>query len=314
MMRKAHFLSILDIDHQQAKRWLELAQRLKRRWRAGEVLPVLQGYTLALLFEKPSLRTRVAFEAGMAQLGGHTVYLAPDDVQLGRRESVADVARNLSRWVQAIAARTFSHATVEELAAHASVPVINALSDREHPCQALADFLTLQEHKGRLEELQLAFVGDGNNVCHSLLLLAATLGVHMQVASPPGYEPLPDIVAQAQERAAQSGARLRILHNPQEAVRDADAVYTDVWVSMGQEAEAEVRRQVFRPYQVNEELLRHAKPDAIVLHCLPARRGEEITDEVLDGPRSVVLDQAENRLHTQKALLLALLGKEEAVP
>lgn len=314
MMRKAHFLSILDIDHQQAKRWLELAQRLKRRWRAGEVLPVLQGYTLALLFEKPSLRTRVAFEAGMAQLGGHTVYLAPDDVQLGKRESVADVARNLSRWVQAIAARTFSHATVEELAAHASVPVINALSDREHPCQALADFLTLQEHKGRLEELQLAFVGDGNNVCHSLLLLAATLGVHMQVASPPGYEPLPDIVAQAQERAAQSGARLRILHNPQEAVRDADAVYTDVWVSMGQEAEAEVRRQVFRPYQVNEELLRHAKPDAIVLHCLPARRGEEITDEVLDGPRSVVLDQAENRLHTQKALLLALLGKEEAVP
>lgn len=314
MMRKAHFLSILDIERQQAKRWLELAQRLKRRWRAGEVLPVLQGYTLALLFEKPSLRTRVAFEVGMAQLGGHTVYLAPGDVQLGKRESVADVARNLSRWVQVIAARTFSHATVEELAAHASVPVINALSDREHPCQALADFLTLQEHKGRLEELQLAFVGDGNNVCHSLLLLAATLGVHMQVASPPGYEPLPDIVAQAQERAAQSGARLRILHTPQEAVRDADAVYTDVWVSMGQEAEAEVRRQVFRPYQVNEELLRYAKPDAIVLHCLPARRGEEITDEVLDGPRSVVLDQAENRLHTQKALLLALLGKEEAVP
>jgi len=313
-MRKAHFLSILDIERQQAKRWLELAQRLKRRWRAGEVLPVLQGYTLALLFEKPSLRTRVAFEVGMAQLGGHTVYLAPGDVQLGKRESVADVARNLSRWVQVIAARTFSHATVEELAAHASVPVINALSDREHPCQALADFLTLQEHKGRLEELQLAFVGDGNNVCHSLLLLAATLGVHMQVASPPGYEPLPDIVAQAQERAAQSGARLRILHTPQEAVRDADAVYTDVWVSMGQEAEAEVRRQVFRPYQVNEELLRYAKPDAIVLHCLPARRGEEITDEVLDGPRSVVLDQAENRLHTQKALLLALLGKEEAVP
>jgi ornithine carbamoyltransferase len=267
-----------------------------------------QGQTLAMIFEKPSLRTRVTFEVAMTQMGGHAIYLAPSDIGLGTRESVKDVARNLSRWCQAIMARTFAHETVVELAEHASIPVINALSDREHPCQALADFLALTEHKAPLAGRKLAFVGDGNNVVHSLMLLAAKVGTHFSIACPEGYEPLPEIVARARAIATATGARIEIGRDPIAIVAGADAVYTDVWTSMGQEAERAERLRVFPPYQLNADLLREAKPDAVVMHDMPAHRGEEITDEVLDGPQSIVLDQAENRLHAQKAMLALALG------
>ncbi|HIE50747.1 MAG TPA: ornithine carbamoyltransferase [Armatimonadetes bacterium] len=307
-MNTRHLVSIADLSRAEVEALLARARNLKAEGKSGRMNAPLRGQTLALIFEKPSLRTRVTFEAGMTQLGGHAVYLAPADIQLGVRETVADVARNLSRWVQGIAARTYAHRAVEELAAHATVPVINALTEREHPCQALADFLTILEHKGTLAGLKLAFVGDGNNVCHSLLLLAGTLGVNMSVGHPRGYAPAEDIVAQARQLATAAGSTIELTNDPQAAVAEADAVYTDVWASMGQEDTLEERRRVFQPYQLNAQLLRQAKPEAIVLHCLPAHRGEEITDEVIDGPQSVVLDEAENRLHIQKALLLWLLG------
>jgi ornithine carbamoyltransferase len=305
-----HYLSAADLSRPDAEALLKRAQALKAEWRDGghPELP-LQGRTLALVFEKPSLRTRVAFEAGMTQLGGHGSYLSANDIDMGGRESVPDVARNLSRWVQAIAARVFRHATIEELARHASVPVINALSDREHPCQALADMLTLLERFGRLQGLRLAYVGDGNNVCHSLMLMGATLGVNIGVACPPDYRPDPEIVALAEQRAAESDATIMISANPAEALADADVVYTDVWASMGQEHEAARRRPAFQPYQVNAALMQLAPAGALAMHCLPAHRGEEITAEVIDGPNSVVFDQAENRLHVQKALILILLGR-----
>jgi ornithine carbamoyltransferase len=308
-----HFLSAADLTRSQAEALLERARALKAEWRDGGhtrddhgALP-LAGKTLALVFEKPSLRTRVAFEAGMTQLGGHGSYLSANDIDMGGRESVPDVARNLSRWVQAIAARVFKHTTVETLARHASVPVINALSDREHPCQALADLMTLRERFGRLQGLRLAYVGDGNNVCHSLMLLGATLGVNVGVACPPDYRPDPEILQQAEERAAESDATITISAAPAEVVAGADAVYTDVWASMGQEHEAARRRPVFQPYQVNAELMSLARGEALAMHCLPAHRGEEIAADVIDGPNSVVFDQAENRLHVQKALILTLL-------
>jgi ornithine carbamoyltransferase len=308
----SHYLSAADLSREQAEALLERARALKAEWHASGKgshggLP-LQGKTLALVFEKPSLRTRVAFEAGMTQLGGHASYLSANDIDMGGRESVPDVARNLSRWVQAISARVFRHATVEDLARYASIPVINALSDREHPCQALADMLTLLERRGRLRGLRLAYVGDGNNVCHSLMLLGATLGVNIGVACPPDYRPNPEIVARAEALAAESDAEITISAAPSEVVAGADAVYTDVWASMGQEHEAARRRPVFQPYQVNAELMRQARPGTLVMHCLPAHRGEEIAAEVIDGPSSVVFDQAENRLHVQKALILTLLG------
>lgn len=304
-----HFLSAADLTREQADALLQRALDLKAEWRAGghEPLP-LRGKTLALVFEKPSLRTRVAFEAGMTQLGGHGSYLSANDIDMGGRESVPDVARNLSRWVQVIAARVFRHATVAELARHSSVPVINALCDREHPCQALADMLTLRERFGRLQGLRLAYLGDGNNVCHSLLLLGATLGVNVGVACPPDYRPDPEIVAQAEQRAAESDATITISSSPAEVAGSADAVYTDVWASMGQEHEAARRRPAFQPYQLNAALMEQARAGALVMHCLPAHRGEEVTAEVIDGPNSVVFDQAENRLHVQKALILTLLG------
>jgi ornithine carbamoyltransferase len=309
MLMANHFLSAADLTHEQADALLQRAQNLKAEWRAGgHAEQPLRGKTLALVFEKPSLRTRVAFEAGMTQLGGHGSYLSANDIDMGGRESVPDVARNLSRWVQVIAARVFRHATVEELARHSSVPVINALCDREHPCQALADMLTLKERFGRLHGLRLAYVGDGNNVCHSLMLLGATLGVNIGVACPPDYRPDPEIVQQAEQLAAESDATITISSAPGEIVAGADAVYTDVWASMGQEHEAARRRPVFQPYQVNAELIGQAGATALVMHCLPAHRGEEITAEVIDGPNSVVFDQAENRLHVQKALILTLLG------
>lgn len=267
--------------------------------------------TLALLFEKPSLRTRTSFEAGMAQLGGAAVYLAPGDVGLGTRESVEDVAGGLSRWVDIIAARVFDHNTVEELSKHATIPVINALSDREHPLQMFADMLTIKERCGTLgNNLKIAYVGDGNNVLNSLLLTCATLGVNLTAACPEGYAPDPWFVAEAQRTAVDtnSGAIIDVVQDPTAAVIEANAVYTDVWTSMGQEAEAEERRALFAPFTVNAELIGMAKPGAFALHCLPAHRGEEITAEVMDEHKSVILEQAENRLHTQKALILLMLG------
>ncbi|MGB9751550.1 MAG: ornithine carbamoyltransferase [Roseiflexus castenholzii] len=309
-----HFLSAADLTRAEVEALLDRAQMLKAEWRNGGhprdangALP-LQGKTLALVFEKPSLRTRVAFEAGMTQLGGHGSYLSANDIDMGGRESVPDVARNLSRWVQAIAARVFRHATVETLARYATVPVINALSDREHPCQALADMLTLREHYGRLEGLTLAYVGDGNNVAHSLMLLGATLGVNVRIGCPLDYRPDPEILALAERRAIERGVSVEVTPSPVEAVLGADAVYTDVWTSMGQEHEAARRRPVFQPYQVNAALMTHTRSGALFMHCLPAHRGEEVTPDVIDGPQSVVFEQAENRLHVQKALILTLLG------
>ncbi len=309
-MTLRHFLSAADLNRTEVEALLDRAAALKAAWRSGmnDDRPLI-GQTLALVFEKPSLRTRVAFEAGMTQLGGHPSYLSANDIDMGGRESVPDVARNLSRWVAIIAARVFKHATIETLARYASVPVINALSDREHPCQALADMLTLREHFGRLQGLTLAYVGDGNNVCHSLMLLGVTLGVNVRIGCPPDYRPAPDIVELAEQLADRHGATLTITASPQEAVTGADAVYTDVWASMGQEHEAARRRPVFTPYQVNAALMAHAAPHALAMHCLPAHRGEEITADVIDGPQSVVFEQAENRLHVQKALILLLLGK-----
>lgn len=307
-MTLRHYTSVADFSHDELLDLLRLSLELKQAWRAGGHRPLLAGKMLALTFEKPSLRTRVAFEAGMAQLGGQASYLAASDIDMGGRESVADVARNLSRWVDAIAARVFYHQTIETLVAFASVPVINALSDLEHPCQALADALTLYERFGDFKGLRLAYVGDGNNVCHSLLLMGATLGFDVVVGCPPDYRPNREILRRAEELAGHSGATIRIYDSPQEAVEGADAVYTDVWASMGQEHEAAQRRPVFKPYQLNAALLERARPEAVAMHCLPAHRGEEITADIIDGPRSVVFEQAENRLHVQKALILTLLG------
>ena len=287
------------------------ATELKAEFRATRrhSTPPLAGRTLAMLFQRPSLRTRVTFEAGMAQLGGHAIYLTHETV-LGARETVRDVARNLDRFVDGIVARTGPHELVTELAAQAAVPVINGLTRREHPCQALADLFTLRERFGRLDGLVLAVVGDGNNVFHSLALLGVTLGLEVRLAHPDGYGPNERIVERALALAAEGGGRLRFERLPEAVVRGADVVYTDSWTSMGQESEAEERREAFVAYQVNAHLLRHARPEAVVMHCLPAHRGEEITSDVMDGPQSVILDQSENRLHVQKALLVELLGDE----
>jgi ornithine carbamoyltransferase len=303
-----HYLSAADLTRDEANSLFNRAAALKRDWQAGGHADwPLRGKTLALVFEKPSLRTRVAFEAGMTQLGGHGSYLSANDIDMGGRESIPDVARNLSRMVQVVAARVFKHATLETLARHATIPIINALSDIEHPCQALADMLTLRERFGRTQGLKLAYLGDGNNVCHSLLLLGATLGVSVSVGCPPDYRPSAEIVERAEQIAADTDAAIMVTASPVEAVEGADAVYTDVWASMGQEHEAARRRPVFQPYQVNSALMAHALPTALAMHCLPVHRGEEVTAEVIDGPQSVVFDQAENRLHVQKALILTLL-------
>jgi ornithine carbamoyltransferase len=283
----------------------ELAERVKAA--PGSFAQALRGRQLALIFEKPSLRTRVTFEVGMTSLGGFAVYLDHAKPRLGEREAVKDIARNLERWVDGIVARTFAHEAVVELAQSASIPVINALTDLFHPCQALADFFTLKNKFGDLEGLKLAFVGDGNNVCHSLMITAAKLGVSMRVATPPGYEPKAAILAEAKALAAESGATSELVHHPLEAVAGAQAVYTDVWASMGQEYAMHLRAQVFAPYRVTRELMATAASDAVFMHCLPAHRGQEVTGEVIDCPRSVVYEQAENRLHVQKALLILLL-------
>jgi ornithine carbamoyltransferase len=301
-----HYLSVADLNPDAVLALLDRALELKRFSNPDE--KPLNGKTAALVFQKPSLRTRVSFEVAMLELGGHAVYLSPAEIQLGQREGVVDAARVLSRYVDAIVARVFLHSEVAGLAAHATVPVINALSDREHPCQILADLLTLYERRGSLNGLRLAYVGDGNNVAHSLALAAPALGIDVRFACPDGYEPDPLIMQEAQSLAT-NGA-LELFRDPKQAVDGADAVYTDSWYSMGQESEAEARAPVFRAYQLNAELLSHAAPGAVAMHCLPAHRNQEITDEVMDGPASVVYDQAENRLHVQKALLLRLLGQD----
>jgi ornithine carbamoyltransferase len=268
----------------------------------------LGGRFFALIFEKPSLRTRVTFEVGIQSMGGSAVFLDHTATRLGERESVKDVARNLERWVQGIVARTFEQSAVEELAEHASIPVINALSDRYHPCQALADFFTLEERFGSLRGLKLAYLGDGNNVCHSLLLTGARVGAHVRVATPVDYAPDAEIVAEARRAARETRSKIELCASPEEAVAGAQAIYTDVWASMGQEHETDSRAAVFAPYQVNEALMEQAAPEGVFLHCLPAHRGSEVTADVIDSPRSIVYDQAENRLHVQKAILLMLLS------
>ena len=293
----------LDLTSDELHYLLNLAADVKRSPR--DYARALEGKSVALLFEKPSLRTRLTFEIAMKQMGGGSVFC---DGPIGVREPLKDVARNLDRWVEGIVARVFSQATVEGLAEWSSVPVINALSDAYHPCQALADVQTIRERFGALEGLKLTFVGDGNNVAHSLMLTAMRLGMDFALACPEGYMPNPDVVMQAEGLAAVSGARLTITHDPAQALEDAHAVYTDVWTSMGQEQESNERKRAFHPYQVNDELLAGARPEAVFMHCLPAKRGEEVTDSVMESKQSVVFDQAENRLHAQKALLLMMLS------
>ncbi|MBA7601370.1 Ornithine carbamoyltransferase [subsurface metagenome] len=302
-----HLLSMQDLSSSEINAILDEAAELKEKLQKGKPHELLKGKTLGMIFEKPSLRTRVTFETGMTQLGGHAIYLAPADIQLGERESVPDVARNLSRWVDVVMARLFKHDIIVELARYSSVPVINGLTNLHHPCQTLSDLLTIREHKGKLNGLKIAWIGDGNNVCNSLLLGCTLVGTNISVACPRGYEPPADIVKQARDNAKKSGAKVELTTDPKQAVDGADVIYTDVWVSMGQEKEARERMKAFKDYQVNAQLLKGAKPDSIVMHCLPARRGQEITDDVIDGPQSVVWDQAENRMHAQKALLVSLL-------
>jgi ornithine carbamoyltransferase len=303
---KKDFLSIRDLCADELKDTLITAFEVKAN--PAKYTDALKGQALAMIFEKPSLRTRVSFDVGIHQLGGYSVYLSPGEINLGKREAVRDVARNLERMVQGVMVRTFSHDVIEELAHHATIPVINGLTDFSHPCQAVSDYMTLLEYKKNLQALRLAYVGDGNNVAHSLIYGAALMGVHIVVATPAGYDPDPRVVQWAREQAAQTGARIDLTRDPAEAVTAADAVYTDVWASMGQESEAAERRVTFSAYQVNEELFGKAKPDAIFMHCLPAHRGEEVTAGVIDSELSVVFPQAENRLHAQKAIMLRLMG------
>ncbi len=305
-MKGKDFLSIADLDSADIVRLLDRAQAMKEGRLIGSPL---SGKTLALVFEKPSLRTKVSFDVAMYQLGGHAIYLSDAEVGLGKREPIADAARVLSRYVDGIAARTFSHAALQELARYATVPVINALSDAEHPCQALGDLLTVREKKGQLKGVTLAFVGDGNNVAASLMLACATVGMHFRIACPSGYLMPEAFRRRAKALGSASGGSILCTQDPMAGVRGTDVVYTDVWTSMGQEAEAHQRRQVFAPYQVTEALLAAAGPQAILMHDLPAHPGEELAPGLIDSPRSVVFDQAENRLHIQKAILVELMGK-----
>ncbi len=307
-LRGLDLLTVADWSADQLHNVLALARWFKAARQAGRPHRFMAGRSLAMIFEKASLRTRCTFEVGLTQLGGHAIDLASEHERLGVRETIPDMARNLERWVDVIMARVHSHATVTMLAEYASIPVINGLSDLTHPCQAIGDLLTIYEHRGHLRGLQLAFVGDGFNVAHSLLLAAGTLGLQLFVATPAGFEPRPEVVARARALGATTGAEITLGHDPRAAAAQADVIYTDAWVSMGQEEEVARRLQVFPPFQVNAELVALAAPDVLVMHCLPAHRGQEVTDEVLDGPQSVVFDQAENRLHAQKAILVSLVG------
>lgn len=305
-VRPSDLVSVRDLSPQQVKAVIDLAALIKLR--ASAFRGALAGKQVVMFFEKPSLRTRLTFQAGVASLGGDCFFMDQTSQRIDQRETLSDIAHNLERWVHGIVLRTFAHATVEQMAAHASIPVINALSDLEHPCQALADFFTLQEKFGSLAGLRFAYVGDGNNMAHSLLLTAASLGACIRIATPGRYAPNPAIVEAAREIALGSGASIQILTDPVEAVAGADAVYTDVWASMGQEEETQARAAVFAPYQVNSRLMSRAASHAVFMHCLPAHRESEVTGSVIDSPQSIVFDQAENRLHIQKAILLMLLG------
>ncbi|MCK0472659.1 ornithine carbamoyltransferase [Halalkalibacter sp. APA_J-10(15)] len=301
------FLTLLDFSPLEIDQLLQHSLMLKQETKDGKQSDLLKGKSLGMIFENASTRTRVSFEVGMTQLGGHALFLSPRDMQIGRGEPIKDTANVLSRYVDAIMIRTNSHELVEELAEHASVPVINALTDGYHPCQAMADALTILEYKGKLKGLKLTYIGDGNNVAHSLLAVGAKVGMDVSIATPEGYEVDQAIFAKAQEAAQETGATLTQTHDPKEAVRDADAIYTDVWASMGYEAEQDERTNKFLAYQVDESLAELAKDDYVFLHCLPAHRGEEVSEGVIDGPHSAIYDQAENRLHAQKSILVALM-------
>ncbi len=304
---KKDLLTIFDLTVKDIETILKRTAVLKKRQKQGKTYQPLKGKTLGMIFEKSSTRTRVSFEVGMYQLGGHALFLSSHDLQIGRGEPIADTARTLSRYLDAIMIRTFAQSTVEEMARQASIPVINGLTDLHHPCQALADLFTVQEKKKTLKGLKLAYIGDGNNVANSLLQACVTVGMHFSIACPPGYELEASILGTAKRAAKRTGASIITTDDPHRAVKNADVVYTDVWASMGQEAEHAVRLKAFREYQVDADIMRTAARHALVMHCLPAHRGEEIAAEVIDGPQSVVFDQAENRLHTQKAVLELLI-------
>ena len=301
------FLNLMDYTSHELRYLLDLAIELKHKQKAGEIYQPLRGKTLGMIFEKSSTRTRISFEVGMYQLGGHALFLSRSDIQMGRGETIRDTAQTMSRYLDGLIIRTFGHRNVVELARGATIPVINALSDQSHPCQAMADYQTILEMKGRLEGVKIAYIGDGNNMAHSLMMGASKLGLHFASASPEGYEPDADIVRQSREVAAEAGARIDIYRDPREAIENADIVYTDVWASMGFEEEQQEREKAFAPYQVNEELAGYAKPDYLFMHCLPAHRGEEVSEGVIDGPHSVIFDEAENRLHAQKAIMAAIM-------
>ncbi|TJY42041.1 ornithine carbamoyltransferase [Cohnella pontilimi] len=301
------FLGLMDYTPEEIRYLLDLAIELKRKQKAGEVYQPLKGKSLGMIFEKSSTRTRISFEVGMYQLGGQALFLSRNDIQMGRGETIRDTAMTMSRYLDGLIIRTFGHRNVVELARGATIPVINALSDQSHPCQALADYQTVLEMKGRLEGLKIVYIGDGNNMAHSLMMGASKLGMHFASASPEGYEPDAGIVQSAKDVASETGARIEVLHDPREAVENADIIYTDVWASMGFEEEQKERERAFRNYQVNEALVQKAKADFLFMHCLPAHRGEEVTEVVIDGPNSVIFDEAENRLHAQKAIMAAIM-------
>ena len=306
-MKGESLASLNDLTKEEFEQIMKTSELLKLQLLRGQKHPLLKGKTLAMVFEKPSTRTRVSFEVGMWQLGGYALYLSASDLQLGRGETIADTARVLSRYVDGIMARVFAHHTILDLVKYSRVPVINGLSDFTHPCQGLADLFTVYEKKGRLSGLRLAYVGDGNNVAHSLLYGCSKIGVDIALACPKEYEPMAEVVSQAKEEAKRNGSAVKVTNDPREAVRGADIVYTDVWASMGQEKEREDRLRILKPYQVNSQLVKGAKEDYIFMHCLPAHRGEEVTDEVADSRNSVIFDQAENRLHTQKAVMALIM-------
>ncbi|MEE9119362.1 MAG: ornithine carbamoyltransferase [Calditrichia bacterium] len=301
-----HFISIADYSKQEIEEIFSLTKDLKEKTKKGEEHHLCKGLTLSMIFAKPSARTRISFETGMYQLGGYALYLSPNDIGIGKRESVSDISRVISRYNDIIMARMFDHQHIVELAEFASVPVINGLTDYNHPCQIMADMFTILEHRGQLDGLKITYIGDGNNVANSWINLASILPFNLTICSPPGYEPDNDILVHAKENNI---SKVQVLSNPEEAVKDADVVYTDVWASMGQESETKERHNIFKNYQVNQQLMSLAKVDAKVMHCLPAHRGDEITDEVIDGPQSIVFDEAENRMHVQKAIIVKLLGK-----
>lgn len=302
------FLALADYTPEEIMYLIRLGIELKKKQKSGEIYEPLKGKTLAMIFEKSSTRTRVSFEVGVTQLGGSALFLSKNDIQMGRGEPIEDTARVLSRYVDGIMIRTFAHRNVVELARYSTVPVINGLTDLSHPCQALADYMTVLEYKGKLAGLKVAYIGDGNNMVHSLMMGAAKLGMHMAVASPEGYEPDAEVTRATKQTAALTGGSYTFYSDPKEAIKDADVVYTDVWASMGFEQEQKEREKAFANYQVNADLVRYAKPDYLFMHCLPAHRGEEVSADVIDGDNSIVFDQAENRLHAQKAIMAALMG------